>query len=100
MQSGGGEIYNKIPMNYNHVVVTLRNDSTSQYTSGENLNLYYGDALKPLENPLSSDRVSSEENGVPLFTLTFSLETACSYWRLFNDSPNAAYFLSATFTLK
>lgn len=100
MQKGGGEIYNKTPMNYNHVVVRLRNDSTSQYTSGENLTLYFGEALKPVVSHLSSDRVSSTENDVPIFVLTFALDKTYSYWRLFNDSTNAAYFLSAQFSLK
>lgn len=100
MQKSGGEIYNKTPMNYNHVVVSLRDDSTSQYASGENLSLYFGETLKPVVSHLSSDRVSSTENGVPIFTLTFSLDKTYSYWRLFNDSTNAAYFLSAQFSLE
>lgn len=93
-----GEIYCKTPLLYNHVVLTIRNASTAQYVPDDYLNLYYGDEEKPTANFLSSKKVSSTVNGVPLYTLTFSLVTPAKYWRLFNDSPNVVYFLSVSFS--
>lgn len=99
MQAGGGEIYNKDEIRFNHVVVVLRNDSTSQYTSGEDINLYYGSSLKPTADPLSTDKASGTDGSVPTYTLTYSLDATYTYWRLSDDVANASYLLSATFSV-